>query len=422
MAGRARIWAKLRRIGAAAVVFVLAVVPALAASAQAEITPADIEAADAARRAVGAELEAVTAEYDIAVARLYELEESLTSFGIDLANLERDLAVARIAAQEIATDRYMYSGATQSALFDAVSISEVSLRSSYLDRLSRKGSDTVARLFALEDNYQAQLDAMAMALDNQRSTKEDLDELAEDILNRLEQANGEYEAIVAAYEKQEEERRIREEQERLRREEEERRRLAALSTTTTTVAVTTTTTEAPAESTTSTSPPTTTTTEAPGESTTTTTTTTTEPPPTTTTEPPPSTGLTCPVDGAVSFTDTWGDPRSGGRTHEGVDMIAARGTPLVAIETGTIKRMGNGGLGGITIYLTGAGGDQYYYAHLDAWAPGLSVGQAVSVGELIGYVGNTGNAQYTIPHLHFEFHPGGGDPINPYPLVAGLCF
>jgi len=415
MAGKATLWSTLRRYGGAVLVFLLAVVPALAASAQAEITQSDIDAADAARRAAGAELEAVTVEYDAAVARLYDLEASLTSFGIDVAELERDLAVARLAAQEIATDRYMYSGSTQSALFDAVTIQEVSLRSSYLDRVSRKGSDTVARLFALEDNYNAQLEAMALALEDQRLAKDELDRLAIDILNRLEEANAEYNAIVAAYEKQEEERRIREEQERLRREEEERQRLAALSTTTTTVAATTTS-EAPPESTTSTSAPTT---EAPGESTTTTTT---EPPPSTTTEPPPSTGLTCPVDGAVSFTDTWGDPRSGGRTHEGVDMIAARGTPLVAIETGTIKRMGNGGLGGITIYLTGAGGDQYYYAHLDAWAPGLSVGQAVSVGELIGYVGNTGNAQYTVPHLHFEFHPGGGDPVNPYPLVASLCF
>ena len=131
--------------------------------------------------------------------------------------------------------------------------------------------------------------------------------------------------------------------------------------------------------------------------------------------------MACPVDGAVSFTDTWGAPRSGGRTHKGVDMIAARGTPLVAIESGFIKRMSNGGLGGITLWLAGESGDEYYYAHLDAWASGLSVGQTVSVGELVGYVGNTGNAQYTVPHLHFEFHPGGGAAVNPTPLVAGLC-
>ena len=102
-------------------------------------------------------------------------------------------------------------------------------------------------------------------------------------------------------------------------------------------------------------------------------------------------------------------------------MIAARGTPLVAIESGHIKKMGNGGLGGITVWLTGESGDQYYYAHLDAWADGLSVGQSVTVGELIGYVGNTGNAQYTVPHLHFEYHPGGGAAVNPTPLVSSLC-
>ena len=102
-------------------------------------------------------------------------------------------------------------------------------------------------------------------------------------------------------------------------------------------------------------------------------------------------------------------------------MIAARGTPLVAIEDGTVIRMGNGGLGGITVWLRSSNGDEFYYAHLDAWAPGLSAGARLSVGDPLGTVGNTGNARYTLPHLHFEYHPGGGPAINPYPLVAGLC-
>ena len=71
--------------------------------------------------------------------------------------------------------------------------------------------------------------------------------------------------------------------------------------------------------------------------------------------------------------------------------------------------------------LKGASGDEFYYAHLDGWAAGLGAGQSVGVGELIGYVGNTGNAQYTVPHLHFEYSPGGNGAVNPYPLVAGLC-
>jgi murein DD-endopeptidase MepM/ murein hydrolase activator NlpD len=411
------------------IVFVAALTPAFTVAAQSEITPADIEAAAAARRQISAELEATTIRYDDAVARLIALENSLTTLGIELAEKEQELSFARVAARDVAVDRYMYAGAS-SVVFDSVTIEDVPLRAGYLSILSREGTDTVIRLYALEDSYLGQQATIEQALANQIETKQELETLAESILIRLDDANADYNAIVAAYEVQEEERRIREEQERLRREEEARRleeeRLAreATSTTTTTTATTTTvavTATTTADTTTTTAADETTTTTTTAEATTTTTTTTTEPPPTTTT-PPPAPSMVCPVDGAVSFTDTWGDPRSGGRTHEGVDMIASRGTPLVAIEAGTVKRMRNGGLGGITVTLKGVSGDEYYYAHLDGWATGLSVGQSLPVGGLLGYVGNTGNAQYTIPHLHFEIAPGGGAPINPYPIVAALCF
>jgi murein DD-endopeptidase MepM/ murein hydrolase activator NlpD len=377
----------------------LAIFPALAASAQSEITRDDIERADTNRRAISADLEAATIEYDTAVARLVELEDSLTTLGIELAALEQDLAFARVAAQEIATDRYVYAGSAQSALFGAATIDDLRVRSSYLDILSRTGTDIVIRLFALEESYETQEANVALALASQQETSVDLEAMAMGILSQLEEANAEYSTVVAAFEKQEEERRAREEAERLRREEEERQRLATSTTTTTVV--------------------TTSTTGAPGDTATTAVTTTTAPPPETT--EPPSGSLACPVDGAVAFTDTWGARRSGGRRHKGVDMIAARGTPVVAVESGTIKRLRNGGLGGITLTLKGTSGDEYYYAHLDGWAPGLNTGQSVGVGELIGYVGNTGNAQYTVPHLHFEYSPGGNGAVNPYPLVAGLC-
>ena len=280
----------------------------------------------------------------------------------------------------------------------------------YLDILSREGADIVIRLFGLEESYQAQQVLVERALESQVETKNELEGLATSILGQLEEANREYDSIVRAYEAQEEERRRQEEEERrraeeerIRREEEERRAREATSTTT----VGETTTTLPGESTT---------TAAPDDSTTTT-----SEPPTSTTQPPPASSRVCPVDGAVAFTDTWGDPRSGGRTQKGVDMIAARGTPSVAIEAGTVKRLRNGGLGGITVTLRGVSGDEFYYAHLDGWAPGLSVGQSLVVGELLGYVGNTGNAQYTVPHLHFEWAPGGGAAVNPYPLVADLC-
>lgn len=127
----------------------------------------------------------------------------------------------------------------------------------------------------------------------------------------------------------------------------------------------------------------------------------------------------CPVAGAVHFTNDWGNPRSGGRTHKGTDMFAARGVPVVAVTDGTL-RFSNGGLGGISIWLKGAGAS-YYYAHLDSRVAGLSAGEYVTRGTVIGYVGNTGNAYGGATHLHFQLHPGHGSAVNPYPTLAGAC-
>lgn len=127
-------------------------------------------------------------------------------------------------------------------------------------------------------------------------------------------------------------------------------------------------------------------------------------------------GWVCPVQGFVGFADTWGAPRSGGRTHQGVDMIGARGLPLVAVVSGFVQQKVNR-LGGNSVWLSGADGNKYYYAHLDAWA----AAGPVSAGTVIGYLGDTGNAKYSVPHLHFEIHPGGGAAVNPYPTVRTYC-
>ena len=378
-----RRWGRVSRYLTVLIVFLLGVAPALTAAARLEITQDDIKAAEAHRREVGAQLDAATKDYDTAVNRLYDLQDTLASLGASLSNLERELAVARVAAQEVAAQRYMYADSGQSALLGAATLDDVSLRSSYLDRLSRQGSDVILRMYGLQDSFEQQQDAVAETASEQEATNAELESLAAGIMSQLDDANKVYDDIVAAYNKQEEERRAREEAARKAREEEAARQAAAAAATTTT-----TTTAAPSSD---------------------------------STPPPPSGSLVCPVDGAVSFTDTWGAPRSGGRTHQGVDMLASRGTHVVAIESGKIKRLGNGGLGGITVWLTGKSGDLYYYAHLDGWVDGLKAGQSVTAGELIGYVGNTGNARYTVTHLHFEYHPGGGHAVNPTPLVASLC-
>ena len=129
-------------------------------------------------------------------------------------------------------------------------------------------------------------------------------------------------------------------------------------------------------------------------------------------------GMVCPVAGPVSFTDTWGAPRSDGRTHEGTDMMAAYGTPVAAITSGTITYAAYNGSGGNMLFLSGDDGHQYWYMHNQENFVGS--GARVSTGDIIASVGDTGNATGT-PHVHFEYHPGGGGPINPYPLVASLC-
>jgi murein DD-endopeptidase MepM/ murein hydrolase activator NlpD len=123
----------------------------------------------------------------------------------------------------------------------------------------------------------------------------------------------------------------------------------------------------------------------------------------------------CPVAGPSAFGDTFGAPRPGGRKHEGVDMMAAYGTPLVAIVAG-FANMKTTNLGGNSITFDGDDGNGYFYAHLSSWE-GSS--RHVEAGEVIGYVGHTGDT--TANHLHFEIHPGGGAAVDPYPTVRKYC-
>jgi murein DD-endopeptidase MepM/ murein hydrolase activator NlpD len=128
--------------------------------------------------------------------------------------------------------------------------------------------------------------------------------------------------------------------------------------------------------------------------------------------------FTFPVRGAHSYVDSWGAARSGGRTHKGTDIMAPRGTTLVACVSGTITKVNayDNGLGGRTVYLRGSNGVVYYYAHMNSVASGIAAGQYVGMGTVIGTVGNSGNASGGPCHLHFAVIVG-GVYVNPYPTL-----
>lgn len=133
--------------------------------------------------------------------------------------------------------------------------------------------------------------------------------------------------------------------------------------------------------------------------------------------PPPDT-LPIPVDNvkAEDLRDTWHAARGRGRRHEGIDIFAARGTPVRSTTEGVIARIGENRLGGQVVWIMGPGGQRHYYAHLDRIAD-IQVGQRTAPGTIVGYVGNTGNARRTPPHLHYGIYTREG-AINPFPLLT----
>ena len=132
----------------------------------------------------------------------------------------------------------------------------------------------------------------------------------------------------------------------------------------------------------------------------------------------PPDAMPVPVDGvrARQIADTFRATRGTDRTHQGVDIFAARGTPVSSATRGIVVAIRDSGLGGRQVWGLGPGRERHYYAHLDDWAPGLRAWRVVRPGDLLGFVGTTGNARGTPPHLHYGIYAGDG-AINPYPRL-----
>jgi murein DD-endopeptidase MepM/ murein hydrolase activator NlpD len=129
-------------------------------------------------------------------------------------------------------------------------------------------------------------------------------------------------------------------------------------------------------------------------------------------------GTACILERPYSFIDSWGAARSGGRRHQGTDVMAPHGARVFAFVNGVVSRESSSTNGGIQLYLQGDNGVEYFYAHLSGYAVGA--GTRVRAGQLVAYNGQTGNARYTAPHTHFEVHLAGG-PVNPYPYLKRAC-
>jgi murein DD-endopeptidase MepM/ murein hydrolase activator NlpD len=368
---------------------------ALALPALAQVTDDDIDRARQEVNEIMSEAQALGDEVQEAWGRQFALEQEISDLGTSIEVARAKIAETEKKLEEVAVEMYMGSSSAASiqVLFSA-SDESYGAGIEYLRNVNGNDVDVINQL----RSFREELDRQTGRLEEASSEQE---VLAGELQARLVEAQAVYDRLVAQQAAEEAARRAAEEEARRRAAEE-----AARQATTTTVAETTETTEAdsdtPTETTVPPDEPTETT--VPAE----------EPPP-----PSPS-GGTCPVAGAVSFSDSWGDSRSGGRSHQGVDMIAARNTPIVAIYSGRIDRLTSGNLSGLAIWLRADNGDLFFYAHLESFAD-VSDGQSVSQGQVIGYNGSSGNAPAFLPHLHFEWHPGGGAAVNPYSLVRDLC-
>ncbi len=387
----------VRRVGAALLVVLMIALPA-----GAQVSREDLAEARADLERLRVELQALAADYEAALARDIQLGDDIEQLEGLIASRRIELRELRDRAQARAVELYIdAAGVGLATVFTSASPNEVGTRSEYLGDLGKADQAVFNGLQVLSIQLTAETDRLNLARIEQQQSLADLEAVAADVNERLIEAQATYEALREQF-LEEERARLAEIERQRRLAEEEARRQAE---------------EAARAATSTTAPPAT-------EATTTTTTTTTAAEDTTTTTAPPappSGTRTCPVDGFTSFTDTWGAPRSGGRWHQGVDMLAAKGTPVVAVEAGIITSTRNSTLGGITVWLQGESGDTFYYAHLDSHASGISTGASVSLGQKLGEVGTSGNAPAHIPHLHWEYHPGGGGAVNPTPLARALC-
>ena len=355
----------MRRAGA--LVIAILIVGA-ATPAGAEVTRAELREARDEVNQVSAALESELADLDAIIALQENTQGRIVAIEEAIADREREIAFSALAAREQARAMYVSAGST--ALQAAVSpegITRLGTKNAYLDAVVDVDKDAVNQLVFLQQDFAALQSELTILLGDQQELAEQIEAVTAELMAELDEVNSEYQALYSQWQREEAER--------------QRQRAARLAAAAAAAAA-----SGNYSSSAFVDP----------------------------------SGRTCPVDGANTFRDSWLEPR-GYRSgvHHGTDLIAAAGTRLVAIENGYVYSMSWHWAGGNGLYIRGNSGDIYYYAHMQGYASGLSTGDRVGVGQLVGYVGSSGVS--SIPHLHLGYQPGGGALVNPYQLMVKLC-
>jgi murein DD-endopeptidase MepM/ murein hydrolase activator NlpD len=304
---------------------------------------------------IRSDLKKAGSEYDAAFWRLDETDVRLSQVETDIEATEQELANSRALLSDRVARAYR-SDATDylTVLFEVSSFQEMATRVEYLQRIGEADAQTIEQCVALQTELEARQTELDAEREERAAAVKELDKQKAALEKRLASKKAEYDEVQRELAAQ------------------ARRNSAASSRS-----------YASASSY-----------GAPG-----------------------ANGMIFPVQGANYYSDTWGASRGGGRRrHKGTDIMAAPGTPCVAVLSGSVRTKSNG-LGGKTIWLTADNGMQFYYAHMQGYAVS---GGRVNAGQVIGYVGSSGNASASAPHLHFQIHPGGGSAVNPYPYLRQM--
>ncbi len=348
--------------------WVVVALMAIAAPATSQVSQSDVEDALAARAEIERRLDVAVENHEAVYSELEAVTYRIGDYRARIEDFQREINGLEAQVEEQAVEAYMGGGVGESSVFFQVdSVTELLTRQELIEIAANSEIGLLDRVSAIRNSLEATQAQLQEDQERIRVLEQENAQLVAEIDELFRRADAEYQEVRAEFE----------EQEAQRRAERQRRRLAAIAQLEGAAA------GAPASAT---------------------------------------PGFICMFRDSYRYSNDWGNPRSGGRTHKGTDIVAPFDHPVIAVADGVVS-LRNSDLGGISLWLDADYGTSYYYAHLSGYADGISSGTRVSRGQVIAFNGDSGNAKGGIPHVHFQIHPGGrgSAPVNPYPTLVNAC-